>query len=172
MIRILGLMLISTLVSASSIYGFKVKDAKGETFDLGEYKGRSLLFVNIATRCGYTGQLDDLEKVYQKYKDKNLLVIGIPSNDFGGQTPEGDKAVVEFCRRSFGVSFPILTKMKVVGEDMNLLIKYILSKSTHEQIKWNFEKFLFDKNGKLVKSFRSSVTPMSKELISIIESSL
>ncbi len=160
---------ISYSAFAGTIYDFKIKGAKGETLDFNSFKGKPILIVNIATRCGYTGQLEGLENIYQKYKKKNLVVLGVPSNDFGGQTPEGDEDVVKFCKRSYGVNFPLTTKMVVTGDKKADVIKHIIGKSTHDQIKWNFEKFLFNKEGRLVKSFRSSTTPESKELKSAID---
>lgn len=121
---------------------------------------KAILFVNIATRCGYTPQLEGLEALYQKYKDKGLKIIGIPTNDFGSQTPESNEKVASFCRLKYGVSFPITKKAKVSDP----LIITILKEAKREKIKWNFEKFLFSKNGKFEKHFESSVEPLSSEL--------
>tara|TARA_B100001971_G_C18267964_1_gene595957 strand:- start:10871 stop:11458 length:588 start_codon:yes stop_codon:yes gene_type:complete len=156
-----------------SLYDFKLNSSKGTQFNLSDYQGKTILLVNIATKCGYTPQLDGLEELYAKYKQKNFVIIGIPSNDFGGQTPENSEDAAKFCRLKYGVSFPITKKYVVSGEGRTDLFKYIESlKGKGFDISWNFEKFLFDKNGKLVESFKSSTKPMSDELTSKIESIL
>ena len=145
-------------------------DGEKKETTLGEYKGKPILVVNIATQCGYTKQLDGLEKIYAKYKPKGLVVLGIPSNDFGGQTPEGDADVKKFCKLRYGVTFPLTTKQVVKGDKKHPLISKLISadgKST--EIAWNFEKFLIDKNGKVVGRFSSKVEPESEELVKSIE---
>ncbi len=159
-----------TSVLAADLYDLKMKKTDGETLSFSELKGKTVLFVNVATRCGYTGQLDDLEKLYQKYKGKDFLIVGIPSNDFGGQTPEGNKEVAKFCRLKYGVSFPLTAKTPVKGDGKPELIKLLLQ--GQEDIGWNFEKFLVDKNGKVVQRFKSHVEPMASELTKKIESVL
>ncbi|MBD64831.1 MAG: glutathione peroxidase [Halobacteriovoraceae bacterium] len=154
---------------AESLYDFQVTQPSGEELNLKDYKGKIILVVNIATKCGYTGQLDGLEKLYQKYKKKGLVIVGIPSNDFGGQTPEGNKEVAKFCRLEYGVSFPLTQKLKVKGSEKHPLIKSILSKSDNEEIKWNFTKFLFDKNAKFNARFESAVQPLDSELEKAIQ---
>ena len=160
--------------SAAESYLFtqKIKSTSGTDINLESYAGKSILIINIATRCGYTGQLSGIEEVFKKYKDKGLIIIGIPSNDFGGQTPEGDKKVVEFCRIKYGASFPISTKITVTGPDKHPLVKHLVKVSGGEEIKWNFEKFLFDKEGHFVSRFKSSVVPQSNAFIKSIESTL
>lgn len=149
-----------------------IDGAKKET-TLNEYKGKPILIVNIATQCGYTKQLDALEKVYEKYKGKGLVVLGIPSNDFGGQTPEGDEDVKKFCKLRYGVTFPLTTKQIVKGEGKHPLVQELISADgKKEEIAWNFEKFLLDKNGKLVGRYKSAVTPDSAEVTSAIEKAL
>ena len=145
------LLLIISLVTTQA-FAVSITKNNGETIKLEDLKGKAVLVVNIATQCGYTPQLDNLEKVHQKYKDKGLVVIGIPSNDFGGQTPESDKEVAKFCKINYGAS---LIKQDGEGE-----------------IRWNFEKFLIGKDGKLVKRFRSGVKPDSDEVTSKIEKQL
>lgn len=132
-----------------------------------------VLIVNIATQCGYTPQLDDLEALSKKYKDKGLTVLGIPSNDFGGQTPEDDGAVADFCKVNYGVTFPLLQKAVVSGDKKSPLISRLIEKAEKKnEIKWNFEKFLISKDGKKVLRFSSGVKPEDKELTSAIESML
>ena len=134
----------------------------------------SIVHTNIATQCGYTGQLDDLEALYQKYKDKGLLVVGVPSNDFGGQTPEGDQEVAKFCKINYGVTFPLALKQSVKGKDKTELFKKLTQadKSADQEIKWNFEKFIISRDGQLLGRFRSDVGPMSTSVTQLIEKNL
>ncbi|MCC6137644.1 MAG: glutathione peroxidase [Bdellovibrionaceae bacterium] len=166
------LSLLITLSGANTMYNEKITiidGAKKET-TLNEYKGKPVLIVNIATQCGYTKQLDGLEKIYEKYKTKGLVVLGIPSNDFGGQTPEADGDVKKFCKLRYGVTFPLTTKQVVKGEGKHPLVAQLISADGKAQeIAWNFEKFLLDKNGKLVGRFKSSVEPENAEFVKSIE---
>lgn len=150
-----------------------------KTFDGKELKGSSkaYLIVNIATRCGYTGQLGGLEKLYQKYKSQGLEIIGIPSNEFGGQSPESNAGIGSFCRKEYGVTFPILKKASVLsrtkdGDPKNELISRLVKESGKAEITWNFEKFLLDANGKLIKRFPSSTKPLANDLAQKIISAL
>jgi glutathione peroxidase len=154
----------------------KMSDIELETTDgakisLENYKEKTILVVNIATRCGYTGQLDDLEKIYKKYKTKGFIVLGLPSNDFGGQTPEENKDVAKFCRLKYGTSFPILKKTSVTGATKHPIIKDLLEKTDKKEISWNFEKFLIKKDGS-VQRFPSSTNPSSQTFTKAIESAL
>lgn len=164
-----------TFAGANTMYNEKITiidGAKKET-TLNEYKGKPVLIVNIATQCGYTKQLDGLEKIYAKYKSKGLVVLGIPSNDFGGQTPEADGDVKKFCKLRYGVTFPLTTKQVVKGESKHPLIaQLIAADGKAQEIAWNFEKFLLDKNGKLVARYKSSVEPDNADLVKSIEKSL
>lgn len=166
---VLFLSLMFSVITAfgSEIYDISMAKTDGETLKFSSLKGKTVLFVNVATRCGYTGQLDDLEKLYQKYKDKNFLIVGIPSNDFGGQTPEGDKEVAKFCRLKYGVTFPLTAKTPVKGPQKPKLISLLLK--GQEDIAWNFEKFLVSKEGKVIERFKSGVTPLEAELTKKIE---
>ncbi len=167
---LMSLLSISSMASEKGIYDFKVKLTNGEELNLKDYKGSPFMIVNIATRCGYTGQLDDLEKLYQKFKDKGFKMVGIPSNDFGGQTPEGNKEVADFCRLKYGATFPIAEKTVVKGDEKTALIKWLTSKEG--EISWNFEKFLISKEGTLVKRFKSGNEPLSKDIVQQIEESI
>jgi len=161
--------------TAHSLYNEKITllDQKKKETTLGEYKGRPILIVNIATRCGYTRQLEKLEKIYLKYKEKGLVVLGIPSNDFGGQTPEQDPDVKKFCKLRYGVTFPLTPKQTVKGEtQLPLIQKLIAADGQNQEIAWNFEKFLISKEGQLIARFKSSIEPDSTELITAIEKSL
>ena len=148
----------------AQLYDFSLKSTENKEINLKDYKGKNLLIVNIATRCGYTGQLDDLEKLYKKYSSRGLVVIGVPSNDFASQSPGSDKEVASFCRRKYGVTFPLATKSIVSGRDKIDLVKYILKSSSGSEIQWNFEKFLFNSQGEFVSRFSSSVEPLGSKL--------
>lgn len=161
------LILLPFSVYSAGLFDLTMKKTNGEELKLSSLKGKTVLFVNVATRCGYTGQLDDLEKLYQKYKDKNFMIVGIPSNDFGGQTPEGNKEVAKFCRLKYGVTFPLTAKTPVTGSQKPDLIKLLLNGG--QDIGWNFEKFLVNKEGKIVDRFKSHVTPLGAELTKKIE---
>jgi glutathione peroxidase len=172
------LLVLLTLIQvafAGDFYSIKEKSIKGEEFKMSDLKGKSVLIVNIASQCGFTGQLDDLEALYKKYKDKNFVVLGVPTNDFGGQTPEDDKAMLEFCQKNYNVTFPILTKKTVKGKDKRELYRFLTEESAKEfqgDIGWNFVKFLVNKNGKVVARFGSMTGPDSSDLTKEIESTL
>ena len=157
----------------SSFYQQTIQSIGGEKLALSQYKGKPVLLVNIATKCGYTPQLEGLEKVYQKYQKKGLVVLGIPSNDFGGQTPEKESDVKKFCKLNYGVTFPLTAKTVVKGDKRHPLISSLLSQAKNKKdIGWNFEKFLIDKNGQLVDRFQSSVKPEDTSFQQKIESVL
>ena len=163
--KLLFLFLISlNLLGMESIHTFKLKNHKGDELKLSNDKGKNLLVVNIATKCGYTPQLDDLEKLYTKYKNKNFEIIGIPSNDFGSQSPESNEGVAKFCRLKYGVNFPIIEKMKVLGPDKAEIFSYLQKINKGQEVSWNFEKFLFDVNGKFISHFESADKPLDGKL--------
>jgi glutathione peroxidase len=154
----------------SSVYDFKVDALNGGTIDLSAYKGKKILIVNTASKCGFTPQYTDLQKLADTYKDK-LVVIGFPANDFGGQEPGTNSEISEFCKKNYGVTFPLAAKSDVVGENTSPLFKYLTEEAVKlgtpmPVIKWNFTKFLIDENGKLIAVFNSKVTPMSTEITS------
>src|SRR3989344_3773377 len=158
------------------IYKIKEKDIKGEDFKMSALKWKVVLIVNIASQCGYTHQLEGLEKLYRKYKEKNFVILGVPTNDFGGQTPEDDKSMLEFCQKNYNVTFPVLTKKTVQGEGKRDLYKYLTEKTPKEfqgSIAWNFEKFLMNKKGEVVARFNSATSPdddkLLKKLTSLLE---
>jgi len=149
------------------IYDFKVKTINGEETTLEEYKNKVLLIVNVASKCGYTSQYDGLESLYRKYKDEGLVVLGFPCNQFGSQEPGSEKEIQNFCRVNFGVTFPMFSKIKVNGEETHPLYRYLKSEQSGilgtEAIKWNFTKFLIDKEGRVVERFGSSTKPSELE---------
>ncbi len=153
------------IVSATTIQDQKIEDIGGKSMSLADYKGKVVLLVNIATKCGYTPQLKGLEALYQKHKDQGLVVVGIPSNDFGGQTPEDEKGVKKFCLLNYGVTFPLTSKTVVKGENKHPLIASLVKASSDaKEIGWNFEKFLIGKDGQLVQRYGSSVKPDDQNL--------
>ena len=152
--------------SPPSIFTFKVQDIDGKNLDLSKYKGKKILIVNTASKCGYTKQYAELQKLADTYKGK-LVVIGFPANNFGGQEPGENLNIKEFCQKNFGVTFPLAEKSSVKGPDISPLFKYLTSAENPDftgDIKWNFEKFLIDENGQLIHRFRSAVTPTSPEI--------
>jgi len=152
------------ILNASELYQFSLISSKGESLNLKKFQGKALLVVNIATRCGYTGQLDGLEKLYAKYKAKGFEVLGVPSNDFGSQTPEGNAEIAKFCRLKYGVNFDLSHKVIVKGSQKVPLMEYLIKTSGGGEIAWNFEKFLFDRNGRFVKRFSSDTSPSNSSL--------
>jgi len=171
--------LISICIIFSSMFGFAdpmktpMTTIDGQKTNLKALKGKAYLVTNIATRCGYTPQLEGLESLYQKYKKKGLVIVGVPSNDYGEQTPEKNKDVKSFCKLNYDVSFPLTEKMQVKGEKKAPLFAEILKGSTQkEEIQWNFEKFLLDSNGKVIGRFASADKPLGKKLLSAVEKEL
>jgi glutathione peroxidase len=166
MLRLLFIPLFLSL--SMGVYDFKVPALDGGTIDLSAYKGKKLLIVNTASKCGFTPQYAELEKLYTTYKDK-LVIVGFPANDFGGQEPGTNTEIQEFCKKNYGVTFPMAAKVEVVGNDICPLFKYLTDQAKDlgveaPVIKWNFTKFLLDENGKLIAVFPSKVTPMSEEI--------
>lgn len=150
-----------------SIYDLKVKTIEGKETTLETYKGKVMLIVNVASKCGYTPQYEGLEALYKKYKEKGLVVLGFPCNQFASQEPESEAEIQNFCRVNFGVTFPMFAKINVNGEQTHPLYRYLKSKQPgflgSELIKWNFTKFLVDKEGKVVDRLGSSTKPKSLE---------
>jgi len=150
-----------------SIYDFKVKTIEGKETTLEPYKGKVMLIVNVASKCGYTSQYDGFEALYKKYKEKGLVVLGFPCNQFASQEPESEVEIQNFCRVNFGVTFPMFAKIRVNGEQTHPLYHYLKSQQLgflgSESIKWNFTKFLVDKEGKVIDRFGSATKPRSLE---------
>ncbi|MCB0415305.1 MAG: redoxin domain-containing protein [Bdellovibrionales bacterium] len=146
-----------------------LKLINGNEISLNTFEGKVVLYVNIATRCGFTPQLTSLEKLYDQFKDKGFLVIGVPTNDFGKQTPESNDEVNKICSMDYGVNFPITEKVSVLGEGKHPFFQSILAglEDSHE-VKWNFEKFLVDQRGQVVQRFDSKVEPTSSDIVSSI----
>jgi len=155
------------------VLNFKMKDINGKEVDLSRYQGKVVMFVNVASQCGYTKQYAGLEKLYEKYKDKGFVLVGVPANNFGAQEPGSDAEIKEFCSTKFGVKFDMMSKVSVDGDDTCPLYKFLTSKETDPKhagpVKWNFEKFLISKDGQVVERFRSAVKPEDKQLTEAIE---
>lgn len=153
---------------------FKMKGIDGKEVNLADYKGKVVLFVNVASRCGYTPQYKGLQKLHEKYADKGLAIIGVPSNQFGGQEPGSDAEIVEFCKNNYDVEFDMLSKVDVKGDKQTPLYKYLTSEDAGfpGDVKWNFEKFLINREGKVVGRFPSKVEPESSEMVQAIEKAL
>lgn len=171
-IAIFGLFSAFTLPSDPTIHLFKVKSIEGGTIDFSQFKGKMILVVNTASKCGFTPQYEALEKVYEKFKDK-LVIVGFPANNFGGQEPGSDGDIQEFCKARFGVKFPLASKVSVKGDDMAPIYKWLTSKAENgvldATIGWNFGKFLLDGNGKMIAYFPSKITPDSEEILKYLK---
>lgn len=151
----------------SSVYEFEAKTIDGQPQTLEQYRGKALLIVNVASKCGFTPQYEGLEALYRKYRDKGLAILGFPCDQFGHQEPGDERQIKEFCALSYQVSFPMFAKIKVNGDDAHPLYKYLKSEQGGllgmDFIKWNFTKFLVDKDGKVVKRYAPTDKPESIE---------
>jgi glutathione peroxidase len=146
--------LASTLMAQTSFYDFKVKDIDGNDFSFSQLKGKKVLLVNTASKCGNTPQYADLEKFYEENKNRNFVIIGFPANNFLGQEPGTNEDIKAFCQKNYGVTFPMMSKISVKGDDMHPLYKWLTSKDLNgfkdSQVKWNFQKYLVDEEGNLI----------------------
>lgn len=176
--------LLSLMLNGSSLYDFKVDGLDGKQIDFASFKGKKVLIVNTASKCGNTPQYTDLQKLYDKYKHK-LVIVGFPANNFGGQEPGENADIEEFCKKNYGVTFPMAQKVSVKGDDVHPLFKWLIEQSNdmakkvkadnskdilwkkflQDPVIWNFTKFLVDENGKLEAVFHNKVSPMSEEII-------
>ena len=163
------LMTAITTINAQSIHGFSVKGIDGKDIKMSSFKGKKILVVNTASKCGYTPQYEALEKVYEQYKDK-LVIIGFPCNQFGGQEPGSNEEIVAFCKKNYGVTFPLADKIDVKGENTAAIYQWLTQKSKNgvvdATISWNFNKFLLDENGKMIAYYPSNVKPDSQDILS------
>jgi len=159
-----------------SIYDFTMKSIDGPPVSLKSYQGKVVLLVNVASKCGFTPQYAGLEALYEKYKDKGFVIVGIPANNFAQQEPGTDEEIEKFCSNKYNVTFPMMSKVSVLGDDKTPLYVFLTDKSANPavggDIKWNFTKFLFDRNGKPVARFEPNVTPDSPEVTSAVEAAL
>lgn len=162
----------NNMTNNKSFYDFKMKSINGDVIDFSIYKGKKVLIVNTASECGYTKQYKDLEQLNKLHGDK-VVIIGFPSNNFGGQEPGSNEEIASFCQKNYGVSFQMYEKVDVTGKNACDLYKWLSDKSMNgwndQAPKWNFNKYLIDENGQLVKYFASNVNPMSEEIISSLK---
>jgi glutathione peroxidase len=161
---------------SKSVYDFTMKSIDGQQVSLGSYSGKVVLLVNVASKCGFTPQYTALEAVYEKYKDRGLVIVGIPANNFAQQEPGTDDEIKKFCSSKYSVTFPMMAKVSVKGDDKTPLYAFLTDTSADPQfggdIKWNFTKFLVGRDGKIVARFEPKVTPDSPEVAAAIESAL
>jgi glutathione peroxidase len=181
-------MILATTLTGGTIYDFKVPGLDGTDIDFSQYKGKKIMIVNTASQCGNTPQYKDLETLYEKYKDK-LVIVGFPANNFGAQEPGTNAEIKEFCTKEFSVTFPMAEKISVKGDDIHPLYKWLVDQSKEmsktvtgqtskdyawkaflrDPVSWNFTKFLLDENGKLIAVFHNKVMPMSDEVLSYLK---
>ena len=156
--------------SSKTLFDFKIKSISGDVISLSKFKGQTLMLVNVASNCGFTKQYDDLQKLYDNYKDNGLIVVGIPSNQFGGQEPGTESEIKNFCETNFNITFPMTSKYDVKGSNAHPI--YIWAKDTFGKStvpKWNFHKILINKDGKIEDTFASFTGPMSKKIINKLD---
>ena len=156
----------------SSLYDFKLKDINGKEVKFSDYKGKKLLIVNVASKCGYTKQYEQLQELYAEHGDK-ITILGFPANNFGGQEPGSNEEIKDFCESKFGVTFPMFEKISVKGFDKHPLYRWLTDASqngwNNEEPSWNFCKYFINEKGELVKFFPSSVNPLDEEILKLIE---
>ncbi len=154
----------------SSIYDYSCKDLNGDQFDFTALKGKRVLIVNTASKCGYTSQYEDLQKLYETYGGDKFIIVGFPANNFGKQEPGSNEEIASFCQKNYGVTFPMMEKSSVKGEDINELYSWLTQKDLNgvedESVSWNFNKFLIDENGNWVTKYGSNVNPLDEKIVS------
>jgi glutathione peroxidase len=166
----------ASLFGASGVLDFTLNSLDGKPAPLAEYRGKVVLIVNVASKCGYTPQYTGLEKIYEKYKDQGFVILGFPANNFGGQEPGTNEEIKTFCSSKYQVTFPMYSKVSVKGADSTPLYQFLTDKqsnpATAGEIKWNFTKFLVDRNGKVIARFEPAITPESADVTGAIEKAL
>ena len=151
-------------------YDFSIKSINGENLDFSTFKNKTILMVNVASNCGFTKQYSDLQQLYDKYKDNNFIVLGVPSNQFGGQEPGSNEEIKEFCETNFNISFPMTDKIDVKGDNAHPIYKWAEKNFGNSSVpKWNFHKILINKEGKIQKTYGSFTSPMSSKIIKELE---
>jgi glutathione peroxidase len=161
----------TTLKSMESLYNIALTDIYGESIDLSQYRGKKILFVNVASKCGFTTQYDGLQELHKTYKDK-LVVIGLPCNQFGSQEPGTEAQIENFCRSNYGVDFQMTSKIEVKGDQQHPLYQWLTTETINgkmnSSVKWNFQKYLVDEQGELIDYFYSLTKPMSKKITNLL----
>lgn len=156
-----------------TIYQFKVTDINGEEFNFAKYEGYKILVVNTASECGLTPQYTELQALYERLKDKKVIIVAFPANNFGAQEPGTDKQIATFCQKNYGVTFPVMSKISVKGDDMSPVYQFLTQKeknhTLNSEVEWNFQKFLINEKGELVKVFSPQTKPLSAEIIKALE---
>lgn len=168
-----AVVLLSAFASFSGdIYSFKVKALDGSTIDFSAFKGKKIMVVNTASKCGNTPQYEELEQLYERYKDR-LVIVGFPANNFGQQEPGTNEDILEFCKKNYGVTFPMAEKISVKGDDIAPIYQYLVeqakAKGFNDPVKWNFTKFLIDEKGQLITVFHHKTKPMSEEVLKYLQ---
>jgi glutathione peroxidase len=158
-----------------NIYGFKVDDIRGREVNLEDYKGKVVMIVNTASKCGFTPQYKELQELYDRYSTRGFVILGFPANEFGEQEPGSNEEIAQFCERNFGVTFPMFSKVSVKGPQQHELFRFLTAAENQDfvgEINWNFEKFILDTDGELVRRFRSRTSPTSNEILQTLETLL
>ena len=168
--------LFTTNISANYdklVYDFDFNDLDGSPLNLSEYKNKVIVIVNVASQCGFTNQYEDMQKIWEKYQSRGVIILGVPSNDFGNQEPGGSQEIKNFCEAKFGISFPMTEKLSVKGESAHPFYKWAKENHGKSAIpKWNFHKIIIGKNGKIVDTFTSITNPSSKRFVKALEKAL
>ena len=161
-----------TVNAQTSFYDFTVEDINGEEYPLSQLKGKKVLVVNTASKCGFTSQYEGLQELYEKYGDEEFMIVGFPANNFMKQEPGSNEEIAEFCSLNYGVSFPMMSKVSVKGDDQHPLYKWLTSKSENgvenSKVGWNFQKYMIDEEGQLVGHFSSKTKPSNEKLVNWI----
>ena len=162
------------VMTKETIYQFKVEDLSGNSFDFASLKGKKVMIVNTASKCGLTPQYKDLEAIYKEYKDKGFVIVGFPANNFASQEPGTNEEIGAFCQQNYGVTFPMMDKVSVKGDDMCEVYKFLTQKSKNglqdSEVEWNFQKYLINEKGELVKVIKPKTSPTDPEVINWIKS--
>jgi glutathione peroxidase len=165
---------ITTVMAQENIYQFKVKDLYGNDFDFASLKGKKVMIVNTASKCGLTPQYEDLEALYKDYKDDGFVIVGFPANNFASQEPGSNSEIAAFCKENYGVTFPMMSKISVKGSDMHKVYHFLTEKSKNglqdSTVEWNFQKYLINEQGKLVKVISPRTLPTDPEIVNWIKS--
>lgn len=172
---LLAIILLSILVASgqNSFYDFTVKDIDGNDFNLSSLKGKKVLVVNTASKCGLTPQYKELQHIYETYKEQDFIIVGFPANNFANQEPGTNDEIVEFCEKNYGVTFPMMSKISVKGDDIHPLYKWLTEKNKNgkldSEVQWNFQKYLIDENGNFVEMVAPKVKPDDEKIVSWIK---